>query len=147
MAQLLDSDIFEYTFDYDEWPGVHYNEDSFLRPYNESLFYVRFHYKSVFPEEDFIPIDELPHEEQHNIDNSKVFKIRYAINLMPMFGEFIVEEDLGSTKPVYKTTVVQPNIKKTFYNQEKNLMGLLFHTDEFDIFETQAIQNLVEFKW
>ena len=26
-------------------------------------------------------------------------------------------------------------------------MGLLFHTDEFDIFETQAIQNLVEFKW
>lgn len=63
VAQLLDSDIFEYTFDYDEWPGVHYNEDSFLRPYNESLFYIRFHYKSVFPEEDFIPIDELPHEE------------------------------------------------------------------------------------
>jgi hypothetical protein len=26
-------------------------------------------------------------------------------------------------------------------------MGLLTKTDEFDIFETEAIQNLVEFKW
>ena len=58
---------------------------------------------------------------------------------MPMFGEYIIEEDIGSHKPVYKTTVVKPNIKKTFLNQEKNLMGLLFYTDEFDIFETAAV--------
>ena len=70
---------------------MHYNDESYLRPYNQSLFYIRFHYQTVFPEEDFIAIDDLPQEEQEDIDNSKVFKIRYAINLMPMFGEYIIE--------------------------------------------------------
>lgn len=50
---LLNSQIFECTFDYDEWPGNHQNDLEEIRPYNFSFFQLNHHYKTVFPEEDF----------------------------------------------------------------------------------------------
>ena len=50
---LLGSKIFCYPFDYDEWPGTHTNDGSYLRPYNESIYHIRKHYSTVFPGAEF----------------------------------------------------------------------------------------------
>jgi hypothetical protein len=55
---LLDSHIFNYEFDFDDWPSTHNNQSEELRPYNENLFMLRHHYKTVFPEKEFRSIDE-----------------------------------------------------------------------------------------
>ena len=38
VAPLLDCNVFRLKFDYDEWPGAHTNDETILRPYNESIF-------------------------------------------------------------------------------------------------------------
>ena len=51
-----------------------------IRPYSKSIFSIRQHYLSTFPEVTF----ERPSEEtEANTDTSKIFKINYTINLLP----------------------------------------------------------------
>ena len=38
---LLNSNVFQFSFDYDEWPGTHTNDGEYIRPYNESIFNIR----------------------------------------------------------------------------------------------------------
>ena len=38
LSPLLNSKIFRYQFDYDEWPSVHQDNIEYLRPYNHSIF-------------------------------------------------------------------------------------------------------------
>jgi hypothetical protein len=47
---LLESNVFNYEFDLDEWPSTHINNEVYLRPYNENIFQLRKHYTTVFPE-------------------------------------------------------------------------------------------------
>ena len=86
----MESNIFRYDFDYDEWPGTHTNEDCITRPYNESIFNIRQHYATVFPEPDF---EEATNEDgsmkDPSIDSSKIYKIKYCINLLPQIGAHI----------------------------------------------------------
>ena len=49
-ANLLNSKVFSYEFDFDEWPSLHNHEQTYLRPYNGSIFEIRKNYKKVFPE-------------------------------------------------------------------------------------------------
>jgi hypothetical protein len=89
ISQLLESKIFSFDFDYDEWPGTHSNDQKYRRPYNDSIFNVRKNYRQVFPEEEF---DELTNEDgsiKDSIDSSKIFKIKYSINLLPQIGTHI----------------------------------------------------------
>ena len=53
IAALLESKVFNHTFDFDEWPGNHFNEVECIRPYTGSFFQIRHHYKTVFPEPEF----------------------------------------------------------------------------------------------
>ena len=50
MTRLLASGIYNYTFDYDEWPGISTNTVRLLKPYNESIFKLRYKYPEVFGE-------------------------------------------------------------------------------------------------
>jgi hypothetical protein len=81
---LLKSDIFRFDFDFDEWPGTHPNDSDQSRPYNESIFNIRQHYSTVFPEPEF---EEATNEDgsmkDPSIDSSKIYKIKYSINLLP----------------------------------------------------------------
>lgn len=56
---LLDSQVFSFEFDYDEWPGTHSNDSKELRPYNESIYALRKHYRTVFFEDEFKDIHEM----------------------------------------------------------------------------------------
>ena len=82
VKELLDSQVFNYEFDLDEWPSTHFNDEEYLRPYNENLFDLRKHYKTVFPEDDFQTLEELS-EKNIKHESSKVFKIKYSLNILP----------------------------------------------------------------
>jgi len=56
-VDLFKSEIFMYSFDYDDWPGTHDYEEMENRPYNGSIFDIRNAYRDVFYEDDFEPID------------------------------------------------------------------------------------------
>ena len=58
VAPLFASNVFTETFDYDEWPGTHSDNESYLRPFNHSIFELRHCYKEVFPEPEFDIIEE-----------------------------------------------------------------------------------------
>ena len=128
VTALLDSDIFNMNFDYDEWPGAHTNDESILRPYNESLFQIRKHYRTVFPEDEFKTLQEQKEEnEGEEIDVDKVFKIKYSINILPGVGEYIIDSD------------PENGGHKTLVNTTANLLGLISGTEELSIFETKTI--------
>ena len=48
MKNLLESDVFNYTFDFDEWPATNSNTTKVLAPYNKSVFKLRYEYPNVF---------------------------------------------------------------------------------------------------
>ena len=92
---MFNSDIFKFRFDYDEWPTTHTDSGEYMRPYNGSLFRIRENYKDVFYEKKFKPIDEDNDDSKEEVDMTKVFKIRYSVNLIPTIGEYIRPENLG----------------------------------------------------
>lgn len=75
VRELFDCKIFQLEFDFDEWPGTHTNDETYLRPYNGSIYEIRNHYQTVFPEEEF-------QEAAENVQSDKVYKIKYTLNLL-----------------------------------------------------------------
>jgi hypothetical protein len=57
IKDLLNSNVFAFVFDFDEWPSVHTNRETYMRPYNGELFAIRKSYRMIFPEPEFEPID------------------------------------------------------------------------------------------
>jgi hypothetical protein len=49
MTALLESEIFNYTFDFDEWPATNSDPHKSMVPYNKSLFKIRNNYSDLFP--------------------------------------------------------------------------------------------------
>lgn len=76
---ILESEIFNMRFDFDAWPGNHVNNEYLLRPYSYSIFRLRYHYKTVFPEQEFDNVVKIGGD----LDMSKVYKIKYHLNLLP----------------------------------------------------------------
>jgi hypothetical protein len=64
LHELFSSNVFSFKYDYDEWPTTHTDPDTYIRPYNGSLFRLRENYKSVFPEENFLAIEDMMDEGQ-----------------------------------------------------------------------------------
>lgn len=48
LKPLLESAIFNHTFDYDEWPATNNNTKCILKPYNKSIFALRHEYPLIF---------------------------------------------------------------------------------------------------
>jgi hypothetical protein len=114
ITSLLESKIFRFDFDFDEWPSTHTNNKEFRRPYSHSVLKLRRHYKTVFPEPEFEDIHN-DAEAGKPLDSSKIFKIKYSINLLPQFGFYIGKE-------------------RTLYNKKIDLMRLFSTTEELSIF-------------
>lgn len=73
MTGLLESEVFCFKFDFDEWPSTHVNAETYYRPYNGSIFEIRNHYRTIFHEDDF----KEPGENEIQADTSRIFKIKY----------------------------------------------------------------------
>lgn len=107
VSNLLGSNIFNYQFDYDQWPGTNSNVKKILRPFNKSIFDLRYQYPSVF--RDIWLKDEDRAYSKENAQNraamkrssmgkgakaraveaadAKVFKIKYTLNILPSMSE------------------------------------------------------------
>ena len=88
LHDLFSSNVFSFQYDYDEWPTTHTDPETYIRPYNGSLFRLRENYKKVFHEDNFIAIEDMMDEGQA-MDMTKVYKIKYCVNLLPAIGEYI----------------------------------------------------------
>ena len=56
-----------------------------MRPYNKSVFDLRYSYREIFHEPEYEEIDI----EDSGIDSNKVYKVSYKINLLPQLGEHV----------------------------------------------------------
>jgi hypothetical protein len=138
---LLDSNIFVFNFDLDEWPSSHFNPDQHLRAFNENIFMIRKHYKTVFPEEEFDPMndDEGGSDKQKSkkYDSSKVYKIKYSINMLPYIGTYLLKDVDPYTKEETRTIA----------NDDVNLLNLCCESDEIEMFSSESLMDCIEFKW
>ena len=48
MTRLFNSSVFNYTFDFDEWPATNPDTSKILAPYNKSIFKIRNEYADVY---------------------------------------------------------------------------------------------------
>ena len=126
---LFDSQIFCYDFDYDEWPGTHSNQEKVLRPYNESLYSLRRHYRTVFFEEEFADMEN--DESSNQVSSDKIYKIKYTIILLPLIGQHVENE----------------NGEKTIKNEDVSFLGKCTDSDELSMFECNSLNEMIEFKW
>ena len=76
---LMDSEIFVYKFDFDEWPSTHVDDNKYTRPYNGSIFDIRESYRDIFWEPSFEAIDD----ESNEFDTSRIYKVCYTLNSLP----------------------------------------------------------------
>jgi len=115
VAALLNSNIFTYQFDYDEWPTTHTDQSLYMRSYNDSIFELRKKYRDIFWEDQF----EIKNEEDEVIDSSKLYKVCYKINLLPILSEYILDTEEG---PV-------------IMNEGVSIISECIESDELKIFE------------
>ena len=95
---LLTCPIFCYEFTYDEWPSVSTNSTHLSVPYNASIFELRHQYKNCYQK--ISQEEEQGNQDKKHIDFSKVYKIKYTVNLLPSIGMY-VENDLATEKLRY----------------------------------------------
>lgn len=88
LRKVLNSEIFCFKFDYDEWPSTHVDKNKYLKPFNGSIFEMRNEYKNIFPE--FMNGDT-----DDSVNTSKVFKISYELNTLPLMGEHVLCNEDG----------------------------------------------------
>ena len=111
--QLLNSNIFTYTFEFEEWPATHRNLQKVIVPYNNSIFNIRESYDELFRDR-----LELIDEEV----DMRYYKIKYSLNLLPFIKSNGTQESF------------------TQLCQEKKESELM-------IFQSQALKDLIIFKW
>ena len=73
---------------------------------------------------------------KESIDSSKIFKIKYSINLLPQIGTHILLEEQHDGQ---KT--------KRLMNQDVNFMRIVSQSSELEIFNTLSLKDLIDFKW
>ena len=136
---LLDSEVFSFSFDLDEWPTSHFNPDELIRPFNVNIFQIRKHYSTIFPEEEFEPMDSIEDNsaDKKSFDSSKIYKIKYSINLLPSLGTHIF----------YNYNPYTKKYTKELHNEGVNIPGLFCDSDQLEIFDCETLQELIEFKW
>ena len=78
-------------------------------------------YDQVFPEAEFAKEDNIE-------DNSKVFKIKFSINLLPQVDFYITEDG-------------------ELVNEDIRFMSLCADSEEIEMFQAASLQQLIEFKW
>ena len=71
-------------FDFNDWPGNHFNLEELIRPYNDSFFNIRYKYREIFSEPRFDYLENTKKSESagSTMDNRKVYKIKYNVNLL-----------------------------------------------------------------
>ena len=124
VAPLLESKIFLMDLFYDEWPQNHENPSRLLKRYNDNIFMIRYAYTKLFPE----LVSEVPKQ----VSTSKINKIKYQLNLLPMVDELTKYDEFG---------------QESVENKGVSIIGTLSESDELEIFDSVVVQTLIKYKW
>lgn len=131
VTQLLQSDIFEHTFELESWPAIHTDPESRMKPYSGSVFQLKDQYNNVFHDvPDVAPSSSLNSSMRKRKEDSgenikqKFYKIKYTLNTLPM----CTYED-GKCKNL------------------DGLMDALAETDELSLFEAKVVNDYYDFMW
>ena len=116
---LLESKIFRFAIDFDDWPSQHGDKELLQRPYHGSLFDLRNSYSLIFPEERFK--DDLNTNTEGQMDDKKVYKIIYYVNCLPII-------------------TLHVNDKNKLVNGDINMMDYL--SDDYDHIEVFSSTSL-----
>ena len=82
-------------------------------------------------------MEDLPGGTEDQVDNSKIHKIKYAINLIPtMSRNFQKLQDPFTNKT-----------KFNLINEDVNLLDICAGSEEIEMFEAKALQQYIKFKW
>jgi hypothetical protein len=89
MTSIFNSKIFNHPFDYDEWPTTNANTNKQLEPYNMSIFKLRYEYPAIYTKiwRSDHKSQQLEMEGKFNINEQKVFKIKYNLNILASVSE------------------------------------------------------------
>jgi len=79
-------------------------------------------------------IHDLTKEENVDEDQTRVYKIRFEINLLASIGEYKIEDPDNKGQFIFK-------------NQGVSLMALAAETEEMSIFNTESFGILIQYKW
>ena len=146
----MESKVFHYTFDFDEWPSSHTNESALSRPYHHSVLKLRSHYSTVFPEKELENIMNEDGSSQEK-DTSKIYKIKYSINLLPQFGFYIgpnrkMENEMVGLFNALANFEVRMDVAEDKVPEIDEQKGV-DAKDRYSIFATEPIIHYVDFKW
>lgn len=130
VSPLFNSKIFSFQFDYDEWPSTHSDNKSYMIPYNDSIFDLRSNYQQTFGQ--LIPECINMNNEEGIQDTSKMYKVKYQMNMLSMIEMYAVEQEDGSFD---------------YQNPDVSFMELIVDSDQLDIFESNNVQDLIKYKW
>ena len=75
---LFAESIFEFKFEFDDWPQAHTDLRKMIRPYNGGIFEIRNAYRKVFND---IPDPDM-YKEKGKKEKSKYYKITYHLNMI-----------------------------------------------------------------
>lgn len=118
MTKLFSSAVFNYTFDFDEWPATNPDTRTMLAPYNSSVFKIRYEYPNVFNRQ-FTADEKMEAMEDRGIKSiAKVYKIQYQCNML---------------------TAVS--------TEDGDLMRAIADSNELSIFETDLVRDMIDYKW
>ena len=132
VSELFKSQIFCFTFDFDEWHSTSSDNSDYMRPYNDTIFNLRTNFHNVFHEDRFKlnPEDETVELDQAN--RKKIYKVSYKLNTLPVIGEHVVRTE---------------DNKLVFYNRGISLMDICIDSSELEIFEMETFIQLIKFRW
>lgn len=91
-------------------------------------------YREVFPEPEYEPLNHTGKSygsSEDKIDYRKIYKIKYSVNLLPQIGQHFNCE--GN--------------KETYTNSEVKLMEICAESDELEIFDTETLSQVIQYKW
>ena len=85
IGPLLESNVFRYKINFEEWPNSHSCNEVCTKAYTDNFFNLRESYREVF------------HEDEFEIDDPKKMKgkvctIEYNLNLMPLIDRHVMTE-------------------------------------------------------
>jgi len=78
---------------------------------------------------------------QASLDSSKIYKIKYSINLLPLIGAHVAIEENADGY------LVKQLLNDQVGERQVGWMDLIQQSDELGIFASKAMKPLVEFKW
>ena len=105
--KLINSHIFNFQIDFDEWPANHTCDKKVITCYNGSFFDLRYKYQNIFPN---YPLEEFADDLEEVVDikgksqkkRNRDFKIKYSINCLPIVDEYLYVDENGIKKFIHE---------------------------------------------